>query len=145
MEKGPKIAIGIIIGVVVIFGLLTLAAAAKKRAAEGGGAAAPEGMTAQDLTNTSWEVKVMGHTASIDLHAGGQAVANLPPQVLAMAKQMLNMDIPPQVPGTWSVTENVLTMGVEFMGKKQQVTCEIRGQKVFYKEGEKEQEARRLR
>lgn len=144
METGPKIAIGIVVGVVVVFGLLTLAAAAKKKAAEGG-ASAPKGMTAQELTNTSWEVKVMGHVGSIDLNPGGQAVANLPPQALALAKQMLNMDIPPQVPGTWNVTDNALTMSVEFMGKKQQVKCEIRGKQIFYKEGEKELEARRLR
>lgn len=145
METGPKIAIGIVVGVVVVFGLLTLAAVAKKKAAEGGGPAAPQGMTAQELTNTSWEVKVMGHTASIDLHPGGQAVANLPEQARALAMQLLKIDIPPQVSGSWTVSDNLLTMGIEFMGKKQQVKCEIRGKKIFYKEGDQEQEARRLR
>lgn len=141
MGTGPKIAIGMGVAFAVVFGLPMLAAMKKG----GVGVAKPKNLTAADLANTSWEVSVMGHTASIDLNAGGQAVANVPPQVIAMAKQMMNMDVPPQVPGTWSVSENQLIVGVDFMGMKQQVRCEIRGEHIFYKEGEQEKEARRLR
>ncbi|MBP8129995.1 MAG: hypothetical protein KA184_10505 [Candidatus Hydrogenedentes bacterium] len=141
MGTGPKIAIAVGVVFAVVFGLPMLAML-KKGGIE---AAKPKNFTATDLTNTSWEVNVMGHTASIDLNAGGQAVANVPPPVIAMAKQMMNMDIPPQVPGTWSVTDNQLVVGVDFMGMKQQVKCEIRGQHIYYKEGQEEKEARRLR
>jgi len=110
-----------------------------------GGPPKEQPMTAAELANTSWEVTVMGHTTSIDLNSGGQAIANVPPQVAAMAKQLMNLDIPPQIPGTWSVSGDQLKLGVEFMGKKEQVTCEIRGKRVFFKEKDQEREARRLR
>ena len=146
MGTGPKVAIALVVAVVVLFGLLTLAAVAKKRAAAGGGGpSGPPPMTAQELTGTAWEVTVMGHKGTIELNSGGVAVANVPPQLIAMAKQVLKMDIPPQVSGSWTVSGNALTVGVEFMGKKQQVNCEIRGRQVFYKEGDNEVEARRMR
>ncbi|HNR29537.1 MAG TPA: hypothetical protein PKI11_01495 [Candidatus Hydrogenedentes bacterium] len=143
MGPGPKIAIGLGVAFIVVAVVPLVATIIR-----GGGVGGPpkeQPMTAAELANTSWEVTVMGHTTSIDLNSGGQAIANVPPQVAAMAKQLMNLDIPPQIPGTWSVSGDQLKLGVEFMGKKEQVTCEIRGKRVFFKEKDQEREARRLR
>lgn len=155
METGPKIAIGIVVTLVLLFGLLMLPAVVKRASKGGAGGAEepPPGMTAEELTNTSWQVKVQNFDVTIRLNPGGQAVPTLPPQAINMLKMLAPNVDPTQIRGTWSVNGNQLKLGVDLpptpmtenQPKHVEVNCTMRNKQVFFKnEKGEEVEARRV-
>lgn len=87
------------------------------------------------LAGTAWSVKTkdIPVPVTINLNAGGQAVATIPPALSALARQMLGTDI---ITGTWSVQGPKLIASVMLQGKEISIACDIVGDKLMYEGAE---------
>lgn len=99
--------------------------------------AAPPLLNVGNLTGTSWQVKTpeIPIAVVITLNAGGQAIASLPastpPMMVEMAKKMAGSDT---FTGTWTVEGAKLVASVTFQGKEKKVSCDIIGDKIYFKD-----------
>lgn len=96
---------------------------------------APPLLNESNLVGTSWIVKHPSIPApvTITLNAGGQAVATVPPELRAIAIQMLGTD---HLVGNWSVNGGKLIASVNFQGQTHKVECDIYGDKIYFQDKE---------
>jgi len=96
---------------------------------------APPLLNESNLVGTSWIVKHPSIPApvTITLNAGGQAVATVPPELRALAIQMLGTD---HLVGNWQVNGGKLIASINFQGKTHSVECDIYGDKIYFQDKE---------
>lgn len=96
---------------------------------------APPLLNESNLVGTSWVVKHPSIPApvTITLNSGGQAVATVPPELRALAIQMLGTD---RLVGRWSVNGPKLIASVDFQGQTHTVECDIYGDKIYFQDKE---------
>ena len=90
----------------------------------------PPKWNSSNLVGTAWEVKTkdLPVAVTITLNSGGQAVATVPAMFAPIARQMIGTDT---LTGNWSVNGAKLIASVEFQGKKNEIACEIIGERIF--------------
>lgn len=144
-----KVLIGFIVVLVIVLALPLVmqvarnddASAPQARGPQPAPAAAPRReaqaplLNASNLVGTSWSVKTpeIPVAVTITLQSGGQAVATVPPEMAAIARQFIGADV---ITGTWSVQGSQVVAKVMLPNNTITIACDIVGDRLFFEDTE---------